>query len=237
MTLRATHSTLAQGSGSAATGDYNDDVRKGYYGIGGGTSHGYEQGRRDREAADARMRGSGGYQASSGGHSEGDGQGVILLLGIVAVGAGIWTMRYLIGFALGAMVVSALALKAAAALTGARIGWWQALLKTLGAYGIALLVGTVIFGGAAASLALGGPEIIPGFGEMAYDGWWAPDAIVGNVLVTLTIPALLMLGAAIRWLDRSVEPGTVSKVVRWLALGGSLVVGPIVAAMVGSFVL
>lgn len=220
-------------------GDYNDDVRNGYYGIGAGTSRGYEQGRRDREAADASMRGPSVYEGPRGEHNYGEGgQGLIVLMGIVAVGAGIWTMRYLVGFAAGSLLVSALALKGAAALTGARIGWLQALLKTLGAYGIALLVAGLIFGLATASLALGGPEIIPGYLNMATDEWWAPDTVAGNMLTTLGIPLLLSLAAATWWLDRKVEPGTVSKAVRRMALAGTVVVGPVMAVMVvvaGSF--
>lgn len=217
-------------------GDYNDEVRKGYYGIGGGNSHGYDQGRREREVADARMRGSGGYQGPTGGHDEGGGQGVILLLGLIAAGAGIWTMRYVVIAALLSIAVSALALKGAAALTGARIGWVEALTKTLCASGIALLVAGLIFGLATAGLALGGPEIIPGYLNMATDEWWAPDAVAGNMLTTLGIPLLLSLGAATWWLDRKVEPGTVSKQLRRVALAGTVVIGPVAAVVVaGSF--
>lgn len=216
-------------------GDYNEDYRNGYYGIGGGNSHGYDQGRRDRAAEDAKMRGSSAFPDATGGHGhgDGDGRGVVALLGIVAIGAGLWAMRAYIPFAIGAVVVSALALKLAARLTGAPVGWLEALGKSLAATGIAVLAAVVICGGATASLMLGGGEIIPGFISVMSDNFWQPDVVVGNALATFTLPLLLILAAATWWLDRSVEPGTALRVVRWLALAGSVLAGPVVAAAVG----
>ncbi|UIP08120.1 hypothetical protein LY632_06920 [Erythrobacter sp. SDW2] len=215
-------------------GDYQEDYRNGYYGIGGGSSHGYDQGRRARAEDDARMRGNSAFPDATGGHGHGDGSaGGATLLGIIAIGAGLWAMRAYIPFAIGAALVSALALKLAAKLTGAHIGWLEALGKSLAATGIAVLAAVVIFGGATASLMLGGGEIIPGFMSVMSDNFWQPDVVVGNALATFTLPLVLILAAATWWLDRSVEPGTGPRVVRWLALGGSVLAGPGLAVVVG----
>lgn len=209
-------------------GDYNDEQRRGYYGIGGGGSHGYEQGRRDRAADGAKWRGS--PTAYDTGPAEGDGKGVIILLALVAIGAGVWTLRYLIGFVFVSIAASALALKLLMPLTRARITPLQAIKHSAIATAIAIVTAVALLGGAAAILMLGGPEIFPGITAMASDSWWQADMVTGNILSILTIPALLMLAAAVWWLDRQLVDGSATKAVRRLVLAAAMVMGPVGAA-------
>ncbi|MBA3941224.1 MAG: hypothetical protein C0520_08455 [Sphingopyxis sp.] len=194
-------------------GDRGSDYNKGYDG-GGWTSDtdmaAYNRGQWNRRlddeaAARGAQRGSGGSTGAGTGGGEGGGMGVVLLLGLAAIGAlVVLLMDYLI-----AMVVAIVALAAifrlALPTTGPRPGWRLSLGSAAVAYLIVL---------AACVMVVGGTQLIVGHEDLT----WMPAVqklyldegtghyVVHSGLQSFLIPWSVGLVGALWWLNRKLPP-------------------------------
>lgn len=211
-------------------GDQGGDYNKGYDG-GGWTSDtdmaAYSRGQWNRQlddeaAARGAQRGSGWSTGAGTGGGEG-GMGVVLLLGLAAVGAlVVLLMDYLIAMA-AAIVILAAIFRFALPTIGPRPGWRLSLGSAAAAYLIIL---------AACVLVVGGTQLIVGHEDLT----WMPAVqklyldegaghyVVHNGLLSFLIPWSVGLVGALWWLNRKLPPLRVAGAARIALFAGLLTI-------------
>jgi len=200
--------------------DHNQNRHEGYYGTGTGT-YGHQVGADERARDEAAWRSRGGAAPTSSG-TQGDGMGIVLILGLVAVGAFVLVMKlYLVAMVL-AIVMLAACIRYALPADGERPGWLTALIATTVSY-------LFILGGCVAVTALA--QIL---GDADNRAGWAPALeyvrgiddpgyyVVFKGLPSFFLPWLVGLGGGVWWLHRKLPMLRVRGGARLLLLAGLL---------------
>lgn len=186
--------------------DYNKDFQQGYYGTGTG-SHGHQAGAEQRAAEEAQRRAPGGGGGSGGGDGGGAaaGMGVVLLLGLIAIGALVILLKDFLTAMVVAIVILAAIFRFALPTAGPRPGWGLALGSSTVAYLIILAASVIVVGGTQWLVGHEDLTWMPAVQKLYLDEGTG-HYVVHSGLQSFLIPWSVGLVGAVWWLNRKLPP-------------------------------